>query len=227
MEGVQPALVVVAVDELHVAGACPPALLRDGAHQRRVLGLPHHEQGLARLQVGSHTNGELCVPARELVDHGLRLSDRPRARQLRATCRTVARMRISAKVDYAIRAMVELAAAPPGTVKVERIATEQGIPRKFLENILLDLRHAELVASRRGVEGGYRLARPAEEISVADVIRAVEGPLASVRGARPDELEYLGPATSLRDTWIELRAAIRGVLEETTLADLVARSAGD
>ena len=120
--------------------------------------------------------------------------------------------------------MVELAAAPPGTVKVERISTEQRIPRNFLENILLDLRHAELVASRRGVEGGYRLARPPEEISVADVIRAVEGPLASVRGARPDELEYLCPATSLRDTWIELRAAIRGVLEETTLADLVSRS---
>jgi len=123
--------------------------------------------------------------------------------------------------------MVELAAAPPGTVKVERIATEQRIPRNFLENILLDLRHAELVASRRGVEGGYRLARPPEEISIADVIRAVEGPLASVRGVRPDELEYLGPATSLRDTWIELRAAIRGVLEETTLADLVRRSAGN
>jgi Rrf2 family protein len=136
-------------------------------------------------------------------------------------------VRISAKVDYAIRAMVELAASPPGTVKVERISTEQRIPRNFLENILLDLRHAELVASRRGVEGGYRLARPPEEISIADVIRAVEGPLASVRGVRPDELEYLGPATSLRDTWIELRAAIRGVLEETTLADLVRRSAGN
>jgi Rrf2 family protein len=133
-------------------------------------------------------------------------------------------MRVSAKVDYAIRAMVELAAAPPGTVKVERIATEQRIPRNFLENILLDLRHAELVTSRRGVEGGYRLARPATEISVADVIRAVEGPLASVRGVRPDELEYPGPAASLRETWIELRAAIRGVLEETTLDDLVRRS---
>jgi Rrf2 family protein len=140
---------------------------------------------------------------------------------------TVACVRISAKVDYAIRAMVELAAAPPGTVKVERIAAEQRIPRNFLENILLDLRHAELVASRRGVEGGYRLARSADSISIADVIRAVEGPLASVRGARPDELEYVGPAASLRDTWIELRAAIRGVLEETTLEDLVRRSAGE
>ena len=145
----------------------------------------------------------------------------------RATWRTVARVRISAKVDYAIRAMVELAASSPGNVKVERISTEQRIPRDFLENILLDLRHAELVASRRGVEGGYRLARPPDEISIADVIRAVEGPLASIRGVRPDELEYLGAATSLRETWIELRAAIRGVLEETTLADLVRRSAGN
>ena len=136
-------------------------------------------------------------------------------------------MRISAKVDYAIRAMVELAAAPPEIVKLERIATAQAIPRTFLENILLDLRHAELVTSRRGVEGGYRLARPAAEISIADVIRAVEGPLASVRGVRPDELEYHGPAASLRETWIELRAAIRGVLEETTLDELVRRSAGE
>jgi Rrf2 family protein len=135
-------------------------------------------------------------------------------------------VRISAKVDYAIRAMVELAAAPPEIVKIERIATAQAIPRTFLENILLDLRHAELVTSRRGVEGGYRLARPAAEISIADVIRAVEGPLASVRGVRPDELEYHGPAASLRETWIELRAAIRSVLEETTLDELVRRSAG-
>src|SRR5512132_603716 len=123
--------------------------------------------------------------------------------------------------------MVELAAAPPGTVKIERIATGQAIPRNFLENILLDLRHAELVTSRRGVEGGYQLAKPAGEISVADVIRAVEGPLASIRGVRPDAPEYLGPAASLREPWIELRAAIRGVLEETTLDDLVRRSADD
>jgi Rrf2 family protein len=136
-------------------------------------------------------------------------------------------VRISAKVDYAIRAMAELAAAPPEIVKIERIATAQAIPRTFLENILLDLRHAGLVTSRRGVEGGYRLARPAAEISIADVIRAVEGPLASVRGVRPDELEYTGPAVSLRDTWLELRSAIRAVLEETTLEQLVRRSAAD
>ena len=140
---------------------------------------------------------------------------------------SVARVRVSAKVDYAIRAMVELAAAPPEIVKIERIATAQAIPRTFLENILLDLRHAGLVTSRRGVEGGYRLARPPAEISIADVIRAVEGPLASVRGVRPDELEYAGPAVSLRDTWIELRSAIRAVLEETTLEQLVSRSVAD
>ena len=97
------------------------------------------------------------------------------------------RVRVSAKVDYALRAMLELASAG-GLVKGEQIATAQGIPQKFLETILLDLRHAELVTSRRGVEGGYALARPAEEISLADVIRAVEGPIATVRGVRPDDV---------------------------------------
>jgi Rrf2 family protein len=133
-------------------------------------------------------------------------------------------MRVSAKVDYALRAMSELAAAD-GLVKAERVATAQGIPQKFLENILLDLRHAELVTSQRGVEGGYALGRPAGEITVADVIRAVEGPIASVRGERPDGLAYSGAATALKDTWLELRSAMRSVLEGTTLADLVARSA--
>lgn len=132
-------------------------------------------------------------------------------------------MRVSAKVDYALRAMLELAAAD-GLVKGERIASAQSIPQKFLENILLDLRHAELVASQRGVEGGYALGRPAGEITVADVIRAVEGPIASVRGERPDSLAYTGSAVALRDTWLELREAMRGVLEGTTLADLVERS---
>jgi Rrf2 family protein len=132
-------------------------------------------------------------------------------------------VRVSAKVDYALRAMLELAAAD-GLVKGERVATAQAIPQRFLENILLDLRHAGLVASQRGVEGGYSLGRPAAEISVADVIRAVEGPLASVRGMRPDELAYTGSAAALRDTWLDLRTAMRGVLEETSLADLVARA---
>lgn len=133
-------------------------------------------------------------------------------------------MRVSAKVDYALRAMLELAAAD-GLVKGERLAASQEIPRKFLENILLELRRAELVSSHRGVEGGYALGRPAAAISVADVIRAVEGPIATVRGVRPDELSFVGPAASLKPLWLDLRTAMRDVLEGTTLAELVARSA--
>jgi Rrf2 family protein len=132
-------------------------------------------------------------------------------------------VRVSAKVDYALRAMLELAAAG-GLVKGEQLATAQSIPRKFLESILLQLRHEELVASQRGVEGGYALARPADEISVADVIRAVEGPIATVRGARPEDIEYVGAATALQPLWLELRSAMRDVLERTTLAELVNRS---
>jgi Rrf2 family protein len=132
-------------------------------------------------------------------------------------------VRVSAKVDYALRAMLELAAAG-ALVKGEQLATAQRIPQKFLEGILLDLRHAELVTSRRGVDGGYALGRPAEEISLADVIRAVEGPIATVRGVRPDDVRYEGAAAALAGVWIDLRAAMRGVLEETTLADVVARS---
>ena len=133
-------------------------------------------------------------------------------------------MRVSAKVDYALRALLELAAAPPGPVKGERLAAAQDIPPKFLENILTELRRAEIVATQRGVEGGYRLARPADEITVADVIRALEGPIASVRGVRPEKVEYTGPAQALQSLWIELRAGMRFVLEGTTLADLVARA---
>ena len=133
-------------------------------------------------------------------------------------------MRVSAKVDYALRAMVELAAGDGLLVKGERLASAQSIPPKFLENILLELRHAGLVASQRGAEGGYRLARPPAEITLADVIRAVEGPIASVRGGRPEDASYEGAAVGLREVWIELRAAMRGVLEGTTVADLVARA---
>jgi Rrf2 family protein len=132
-------------------------------------------------------------------------------------------MRISAKVDYALRATIELAAVAPEQIKGEKLAAAQAIPHKFLENILADLRNGGLVSSQRGAEGGYRLARPPEEITVADVIRVVEGPIASVRGERPDTIEYVGSARPLRDTWIELRTAMRGVLEKTTLADLVER----
>jgi Rrf2 family protein len=132
-------------------------------------------------------------------------------------------VRVSAKVDYALRAMLELAAAG-ALVKGEQLSTSQGIPRKFLESILVQLRNEELVASQRGVEGGYALARPADEISVADVIRAVEGPIATVRGARPEDVEYVGAAAGLQPVWLDLRSAMRDVLEQTTLADIVARS---
>jgi Rrf2 family protein len=132
-------------------------------------------------------------------------------------------MRVSAKADYAVRAALELAAAPDGrTVKGERIAEAQSIALNFLENILGDLRQAGLVVSQRGREGGYRLARPAEEITVADVMRGVEGPLAAVRGDRPEGVEYQGVAEPLQDVWIALRANLRAVLERVTLADIVA-----
>ena len=129
-------------------------------------------------------------------------------------------MRVSAKADYALRAAIELAAAGDGPVKGERIAQAQEIPLKFLENILVELRHAGIVRSQRGVEGGYWLARPPEEVSLAEVIRAVEGPIANVRGLGPQEVEYAGPAGRLREVWIAVRASLRSVLEETTLADL-------
>ena len=121
--------------------------------------------------------------------------------------------------------MIELAAATPGQIKGERLAASQSIPHKFLENILADLRNGGLVASQRGAEGGYRLALPPDQVTVADVIRVVEGPIASVRGERPDDIVYEGVAAPLRDVWIELRAAMRDVLEHVTLADLLARSA--
>jgi Rrf2 family protein len=127
-------------------------------------------------------------------------------------------VRVSAKADYAIRAMVELAAAGEGPVKGDRIAHAQAIPIKFLENIMVDLRHAGLVRSQRGAEGGYWLARPAAEVSLAEVIRAVDGPLASVRGERSEELSYAGSAAPLRDVWIAVRASLRSVLESVTLA---------
>lgn len=128
-------------------------------------------------------------------------------------------MRTTAKADYAVRAAVELAAAGE-LVTAEHIAQAQGIPANFLENILRDLRRGRIVDSRRGQQGGYVLARPAEEISLADVIRAVEGPLATVRGYPPEELEYAGSSERLRDVWVALRASVRSVLEQVTLADV-------
>ena len=130
-------------------------------------------------------------------------------------------MRVSAKVDYAVRAALELAAAPEGTqVKAERIAASQAIPRKFLDTILQNLRQAGLVESRRGPDGGHHLARPAAEITIADVIRAVDGPLVGVSGRPPEAVEYAGPAAALRETWIATRASLRSVLEHVTLADV-------
>jgi Rrf2 family protein len=129
-------------------------------------------------------------------------------------------MRVSAKVDYALRAVIELAAAGDGPIKGERIAQAQEIPLKFLENILGDLRQAGIVRSQRGVEGGYWLARPPEEISVADVVRTVEGPIANVRGIGPESVSYVGSAERLQDVWIAVRANLRAVLERVTIADV-------
>ena len=132
-------------------------------------------------------------------------------------------MRISAKTDYAVRAAVELAGAPDGSVvKAERIAEAQDIPLNFLENILAQLRQARIVESRRGPEGGYALARPPGEITLADVIRAIDGPLAGVSGRRPQDLGYTGTAEPLRDVWVAVRASLRSVLERVTLADVAA-----
>ncbi len=134
-------------------------------------------------------------------------------------------MRVSARADYAVRALVELAARRSDLpVKAEQIADAQDIPLKFLENILADLRRAGFVESRRGVEGGYRLLQPATEVTVAAVIRAVEGPLASVRGERPQSLAYPGASGGLRDVWVALRASMRAVLEHVTI-DEIARGA--
>ncbi|MEU6890634.1 Rrf2 family transcriptional regulator [Streptomyces sp. NPDC046557] len=130
-------------------------------------------------------------------------------------------MRISARADYAVRAALQLAASQDdGPLKAETIADAQQIPHKFLEGILNDMRRGGLVLSRRGGNGGYRLAKPAQSISIADVIRVVDGPLVSVRGVRPPDLSYTGPAQSLLPLWIALRANVREVLDGVTLADV-------
>ena len=130
-------------------------------------------------------------------------------------------MRVSARADYAIRALLELAAAGgDSSLRGDALARAQQIPPKYLENLLADLRRARLVASQRGINGGYRLARPASAITLADVIRAIDGPLAGVRDSAPEDVAYGGAATSLRDVWVALRASMRTVLETTTLADV-------
>ena len=128
-------------------------------------------------------------------------------------------MRLSARVDYALRALSELAAAnAPRTV--EQLSEAQHIPNKYLESILGELRRTGLLRSQRGPEGGYRLSRPAEQISIADVIRALDGELANVRGSRPENLAYVGAAAPLQEVWIALRASERTILEGVTLANV-------
>jgi Rrf2 family protein len=136
-------------------------------------------------------------------------------------------VRISAKVDYAVRAAVELASAQGSSdghrpVKAEALARAQDIPLKFLENILQGLRQAGMIESRRGPDGGHMLARPAAEIALADIIRAIDGPLAGVSGRRPEELHYSGHAEPMREVWIAVRASLRRVLEEVSIADVAA-----
>ena len=130
-------------------------------------------------------------------------------------------MRMSAKAEYAVRAMVQLATVEDGViVKTDDLAKAQGIPSQFLVDILSDLRTDRLVRSHRGRDGGYTLARPAAQISVADVLRCIDGPLASVRDIGLGDLPYSGPTASLTDVWRALRASMRSVLEETSLADI-------
>jgi Rrf2 family protein len=132
-------------------------------------------------------------------------------------------MHVTAKADYAVRAIVELAdSSQQSPRKVDDLAKAQSIPVSFLENILTQLRSAGIVRSQRGPEGGYWLARPADELNLANVIRAVEGPLVGVRGQRPEEIEYVGSAESLQQVWIALRANLRKVLEHVTVADIAA-----
>jgi Rrf2 family protein len=132
-------------------------------------------------------------------------------------------VRLTAKADYAVRAAVELAAdGGERPVKAEAIVRAQGIPPAFLDHILGSLRQAGIVESRRGADGGHRLARPAAEVTLADVLRAIDGPLASVAGVRPDRLELHGTAAPLQRVWIAVRASLREVLEHVTLADVAA-----
>jgi Rrf2 family protein len=132
-------------------------------------------------------------------------------------------MHVTAKADYAVRAVVELAGSSQGSPrKVDELAQAQSIPVSFLENILTQLRSSGVVRSQRGPEGGYWLAHPPEEVNLAQIIRAVEGPLVGVRGQRPEEIEYVGSAESLQQVWIALRANLRKVLEHVTVADVAA-----
>ncbi|GGM06219.1 MULTISPECIES: RrF2 family transcriptional regulator [Micromonospora] len=130
-------------------------------------------------------------------------------------------MHISARGDYAVRAALSLAAAHPNLLSAQVIAAEQDLPRKFLEAVLADLRRAGIVRAQRGVEGGYLLVRPPAEVTVGAILRAVDGPLAGVRGLRPEETRYEGPAENLPRFWVAVRAAVRRVVDEVSLAELL------
>jgi Rrf2 family protein len=147
----------------------------------------------------------------------------PRAPRRRAHSARIRPVHVTAKADYAVRAVVELAGSSQSAPRhVEDVAQAQGIPVSFLENILTQLRSAGIVRSQRGPEGGYWLAQPAEQLVLATVIRAVEGPLVGVRGQRPEEVSYAGSAQSLQQVWLALRANLRKVLEHVTVADVAA-----
>jgi Rrf2 family protein len=128
---------------------------------------------------------------------------------------------ISAKVDYATRVLLTLAASDGAPIRGETLAKAQDLPVRFVENTLVDLRRAGLISSHRGADGGYKLAKAAKEISIADIIRTLEGPLAEVHGLRPDQRSYDGPAEHLQDVWVALRASMRAVLETVTLDQVV------
>lgn len=131
-------------------------------------------------------------------------------------------MRVSARSDYAVRAVIEIAAASPKLMKADQIADAQQIPIKFLENILSDLRRAGIVRSKRGAEGGYVLGFEATDLSVAHVMRAVEGPLAWVRDERPSAVHYQGNSDGLEQVWVAVRASLRSVIDHVSIAQLVA-----
>ena len=130
-------------------------------------------------------------------------------------------MQIPAKADYALRAMLELAMHGPERVKADLLTSHQGLPRKFVEAILTELRHAELVRSYRGADGGYALTRPATEVTLGSIMRAVDGPLAEIRGLRPNEMTYQGAAQHLPDIWMAVGQSLRRIFDETTLADVL------
>lgn len=129
-------------------------------------------------------------------------------------------MQVSARGDYAVRAVVALAAAHPATVSAQTLAETQHLPHKFLEAVLGDLRRSGLVRSVRGADGGYRLAKEPADIAVGAVLRAVDGPLAGVRGQRPEDITYEGAATHLPELWIAVRTAVRNVLDEVSVAQV-------